>query len=563
MAHISIRTRYARAAVAFAATVVAAGQSASAGILSAQPFIGVTHHQIFRSVNEPANSPTFNYPRELVINLLEIDLTAPGIAFRMQPGNGSLPGEVTRSTTRGFVNSINAQIGINGDFYNTNPPYPPQGSNFFTDVTHVGASNGDVYSPAAGGEALFNISALNVAGIYTAQGAGGTGTVQGVPLYNAIGGNQRILTGGQVSAPNDSYTNTLNPHTAIAVSQDRTRVFLMTVDGRQNDYSEGMRTTEMATLFLQFGGWDAINVDGGGSTTMVMDDLHDGLQNAHVINSPADNATPQLPGTERLVANNLAVFATPNPSYVPLPAPPRPGVTGVLPTIPDLVVLDNFEGSKGRFGSAPNASGSSQHVAAASQTTLDTTQAQAGQSSLKLDIVNTGGDPARMQLRLLSGGGTPTNNVVDGGAMGPNGFVGLFLRLEPGSDPLYASLLIDDGTSTATGLERSSFQQIIADGEWRLYEWNLADPDAWFNFSGGNGTIDGPNAFIDALYFSSAPATSGGTNWSGTVWIDTVAYNPSGNLSSLIPEPAGAAVLAAAAATVWGSGRRRRLGSQA
>jgi hypothetical protein len=516
-----------------------AAESVCGGILSAQPFVGITHHQLVKAHNEPPGSPTFSWPRELVVNILEINMTAPGISFRMQPGNGALPGEVTRMTTRGFVNSINAQIGVNGDFFNTAPPYPfPQ-----TDVTHIAASNGDVYSTNAGNDPTFNVSATNEPRILRGSGPGTTTNTAGVTPFNAIGGNQRILNNGVVSAPNDTYTNTLNPHTAIAVSQDRTRVFLMTVDGRQNDYSEGMFTTEMANLFLQFGGWDAINIDGGGSTTMVMDDSNDATQNARVINSPSDNSTPQMPGTERLVANNLAVFATPNPLYTPLPMPPRPPAQPALPIIPQQVIFDDFEGSKGRFASAVNASGSSQHIAPTSTSTVDSNHSHTGNDSIRVDIVNTGGDPARMQLRFLSGGGSPANNTVNDQAMGPHGHVGFFLRVEPGNDPLWAAILIDDGTAGANGLERSSFIPVIADGEFHLYQWDLADAALWDNFANGNGAIGGPNAFIDAIYLSSAPATSGGTNWGGSVWIDTVAYNPDGTLDNLIPEPSMLGVL--------------------
>lgn len=506
---------------------------ALAGISSAQPFVGVIHHQIIKAYNEPAGSPTFAYPRELVINILEINLTAPGISFRMQPGNGADPGEVTRTTTRSFVNSIGAQMGINGDFFNLAPPYPFP----YTDVSHAGASNGDIYSANAGGESIFNISGINDARILRANGPGTTTTQEGIPLYNAIGGNQRILTDGVETAPDDSYTTTLNPHTAIGVSQDRTRVFLLTVDGRQTDYSEGMRTDEMADLMLQFGAWNAINVDGGGSTTMVMDDSNDAIQNARVINSPSDNSTPQMPGTERINGNNLAVFATPFIGYVPLATPGRPPAAPALPVISQQVIIDNFEGSKGHFASAPNASGSSQNIAATSSTSLDTSTSHTGNSSLRVDIVNTNASPARMQLRLLSGGGTATNNVINGEAIGTDGYVGYFLRALPGNDPLYAGILIDDGTSTSNGLERSTLLPIIADGQWHLYQWNLADAAMWENFASGSGAIGGPNAFIDAIYLSSSTGTSGGTNWSGSVWIDTVAYNPDGTLNNLIPEP--------------------------
>lgn len=520
------RSIFLSSAVVFA--VATASQAAF--IRSAQPFVGVTHWQYIQQLNEPS---TPAYAREVVVNILEIDTTAPGVSFLMQGGNGAAPGEVERKTTRAFVNQSGAQMGINVGFYDTasTHPYP------HTDLVHVAASQGDVYSTAAGGEPTFNIDASNVPTIRAAGPAGSSTLNNGTPLYNAMGGNQRILTNGAVSAPGGSYTTTLNPHTAIGTNQDRTKVFLLTVDGRQTDYSEGMRTDEMAELMLQFGVWNAINLDGGGSTTMVMDDSNDGAQNARLINSPSDNSSPSNAGTERIVANSFAVFATPMAGYVPLPAVPRPGVTGVKPLITTPVIFDSFEGSKGRFASAPNASGSSQHVAASSNTVLDTTHAQSGTSSLRLNIVNTDATPERMQLRLLSGGATPGNNLVNDHAMGNGGFVGTFLRMEPGSDPLWVSILIDDGTTTSNGLERGQFFQIIADGAWHLYQWDLSEDGNWANFNAGNGIINGPNAFIDALYFSSAPATSGGANFSGSVWIDTVAYNPNGRLDYLIPEP--------------------------
>ncbi|HRK31756.1 MAG TPA: phosphodiester glycosidase family protein, partial [Tepidisphaeraceae bacterium] len=488
---------------------LAAPVAHAAFIRSAQPFVGVTHHQYIQLRGDTTTLPIF--PREIVVNILEVDVTTPGVAFSMQPGNGALPGEVTRQTTRAFVNSAGAQIGINGDFYDTAPPYPSQNGQFFTDVVHINASDGDVYSPAAGGEALFNITQNNVPSIRTAGAAGSTTGSGGFSLYNAIGGNQRILTNGVVSAPNDSYTNTLNPHTAIGVSQDQTRVFLLTVDGRQGDYSEGMFTTEMASLMRDFGAWDAINVDGGGSTTMVMDDSNDSTQNARVINSPADGSSQTGPGTERLIANSLAVFATHRAGYVPLPAIPYPGQTGVVPNITQPTMFDDFEGSRGRFTST--SSGSNGNIAAATSSSVDTTYSKSGNSALKLDIVNTNATPSRMQMRLLSGGGTAGNNLHDGKAMGSSGFFGFWLRLEPGNDPLWVASLLDDGTTTSNGLERSGFKQVIADGEWHLYEWALADPDQWNNFNAGNGAINGPNAFLDAIYFSSTPASSGGPNW--------------------------------------------------
>jgi len=515
------------------------GLPATAAVVNtAQPFLGVTHYQVIEAFDGSTLGGPFNLPRALVINILEINPTAAGVSFRMQPGNGTDPGEVTRMTTRSFVDSFGAQIGINGDFYNTNPPYPPDGGQFFTDVVHTGVSNGAGYSPSAfNHQSIFNVSAGNNARVLRAAGGGTFNTVEGVSLYNAIGGNQRLVTNGvNTTSLTDPYTTALNPHTALGVTFDG-KVLLMTVDGRQTDYSEGMRTDEMADLLIDhFNARDVLNVDGGGSTTFVIDDSHDALQNARVLNSPSDGATTYQPGSERLVANNFAVFATPNPGYVPLPAPPRLPVPQPQPLLSELTIFDDFEGSKGRFASALNASTSSQHVAASSASWLDNQFAHSGNESLRLDVVNTGGTPAAMQLRLLSGGGNPSNNLHDGNkAMGDEGFVGFFLRLEPGNDPLYTAIVLDDGQIPQTVQERSDFVRIIDDGQWHLYQWELSDNALWNNFGGGNSVINGPNSFVDSIYFSSAPATAGGTNWSGEVWIDTVAYNPNGDLSALDP----------------------------
>ncbi len=551
---------------------------------SAEPFVGVTHHQYIQAVSD--TDVTTRFIREIVVNTLEIDLSAVGVSVLMQPGNTisiptpqsaldqnpgiptTLVPEYQRKTTRGFVNQVGAQMGVNLDFYSIaipgtgNPeinfPVGPNGE-LFANGVYAGVSNGVVASPNNSFEPIFNVSQNNIASILTAAGPNTTTTLEGVALYNAQGGNQRLLQGGNNVTPIDaSYTVTVNPHTALGVSQDGKRIFLMTVDGRQNDYSEGMRTDEMADLLRHYGAWDAINVDGGGSTTMVMDDSNDSLQNARVINSPSDNSSGQTVGSERLVANSMAVFAQHNPNYVPLPVVPRPPAPAANAILHVQTVFDSFEDPdfNNRFGHFPAGtspyglgtlgSGSNRGVSASSTASIDDTTAHTGDHSIKVNIVSSGTGTNGFKLRMVSGGAAARNNIIDDQtlkpivppatdnitnddlAMGPSGFIGYYVKLDAGSPNLFASILLDDGTRTSNGLERAIFQQVIADGQWHLYQWNLADADQWFNFASGNGTINGPNAFIDALYFSSAASTSTGPFWSGTFWVDNVVYNPDG-----------------------------------
>ncbi|MBU6145843.1 MAG: phosphodiester glycosidase family protein [Paenibacillaceae bacterium] len=66
-----------------------------------------------------------------------------------------------------------------------------------------------------------------------------------------------------------SNSNELHPRTAIGVSQDGKKVYLFTVSGRKYDkYSDGMDLRDVARTLHAFGAHNAINMDGGGSTTM-------------------------------------------------------------------------------------------------------------------------------------------------------------------------------------------------------------------------------------------------------------------------------------------------------
>jgi len=86
-----------------------------------------------------------------------------------------------------------------------------------------------------------------------------------------------------------------HPRTAIGLSSDRRTVFLVVVGGRGRRASVGADGQELAWLMAQLGAWQALNLDGGGSSTMW-------LRGTGIINSPSD-------GSERSVLNHVGVFA--------------------------------------------------------------------------------------------------------------------------------------------------------------------------------------------------------------------------------------------------------------
>lgn len=119
-------------------------------------------------------------------------------------------------------------------------------------------------------------------------------------ITQVIGGGGRILrNGGDATEENtetegigEAFLQNRHPRTFVAVSQDRETIWLGTVDGRQTS-SVGMNFPEMAAFLLELGAWDAVNLDGGGSTTMVV--------GQEIVNSPSD-ATGQ-----RAVSNILFI----------------------------------------------------------------------------------------------------------------------------------------------------------------------------------------------------------------------------------------------------------------
>lgn len=121
-------------------------------------------------------------------------------------------------------------------------------------------------------------------------------------LTQLISGNGHLIkdgvafpTLGDYDQSGASFNNARHPRTFVGLSDDSSKVYLCTVDGRQSS-SVGMSFTEMANFLVTLGIKDAFNLDGGGSTTMVV--------RGAVVNSPSD------PGGERSVANTLQVIST-------------------------------------------------------------------------------------------------------------------------------------------------------------------------------------------------------------------------------------------------------------
>ncbi|MFI6290598.1 phosphodiester glycosidase family protein [Nonomuraea sp. NPDC050790] len=118
----------------------------------------------------------------------------------------------------------------------------------------------------------------------------------GGQVETAIGGNYVLVKDGAVQSSTDQAAH---PRTAVGFSADGRKMYLLTVDGRQAD-SRGVTLNELAAMMIELGAHNALNLDGGGSSTMLA--REPGAAEPQVENSPSD-------GGERPVPNGLALYA--------------------------------------------------------------------------------------------------------------------------------------------------------------------------------------------------------------------------------------------------------------
>lgn len=113
-------------------------------------------------------------------------------------------------------------------------------------------------------------------------------------IAEAVGGGQILLRDGEIydTAPLEPFGDICHPRTAVGIRADGKVIFTV-VDGRRPEWSNGASLTELAELMRSAGVVTAINLDGGGSSTFIVN----GGGKLSMLNSPADLQRP----TEDLV----------------------------------------------------------------------------------------------------------------------------------------------------------------------------------------------------------------------------------------------------------------------
>jgi len=224
----------------------------------------------------------------LAIHVLEIDLSRRGVSLEVTPLDPSGGRQYRAQTTSEYVARHGLQAAVNGAFlepfrsgtYGGEDYYPRSGDP--VDATPGPKPNGTV--------CITRPARVSIE----------PGTRCPAASDHALTAGPMLVSGGVAQAfPSQSQRH---PRTAFGLSADRKRAWMVVVDGRQPPWSLGATLGELGEILRDLGASEALNLDGGGSSAMV---LSDGA-GPRVVNSPMHTA---VPGRERPVANHLGVRA--------------------------------------------------------------------------------------------------------------------------------------------------------------------------------------------------------------------------------------------------------------
>ena len=226
-----------------------------------------------------------------------VDLADPRVEIRVTSPLSPLQSyEAVLQTTSAWHTARGNQLSINANYFGT-----------FTattaDVIGISKSDGVQVSPirqfAAIPDPALVISPSKVALIdyvTSTQAAAARWAIAGVgpSTTDTVPGTMLVTDGVNTGTTARVDPLVRNPRTAIGTNQSGTQLYIAVVDGRQPTWSVGMTLPELANVMIGMGAWRAINLDGGGSSSLLYSPIGSSLQQ----NRPSG-------GSHRAVANHI------------------------------------------------------------------------------------------------------------------------------------------------------------------------------------------------------------------------------------------------------------------
>ena len=229
----------------------------------------------------------YSKPRPYIVHTAEINLNNSDIEPFVTPPQAE---SNLAMTTSQYVKKFNLTIGVNGSFFypfEENTPwdyYPHSGDR----VNALGESIANRrYGKASPEWQVLCFDQANLAQIPSTASCP-VGTVKG------IAGKELLVKDSQsiVKLDTEAYGRT-----AIGINKPGRRLWMIVIDGKQPFYSEGVTQQELAQIAVNLGCDRAINLDGGGSTSLAAK-----VGKVKLLNAPIHT---KIPLRERPVANHL------------------------------------------------------------------------------------------------------------------------------------------------------------------------------------------------------------------------------------------------------------------
>ena len=194
-------------------------------------------------------------------------------------------------TVSQFAEITGSRAAVNGGPFT---PYryfsPGQGQN----PAGLFLSYGELLSPPAGQFAALVIKSDNQADIIRQNEV-----FENQPIF-ALGGFQKLLASGSMVPEILGLDESKAARTLLGLSEEKNRLYLVAVDGKIAGHSTGLTLTEAAELLSSLGVSEGMNMDGGGSTTMVLRNEEGKLKTV--------NRSSNLRGFgERIVATHIGI----------------------------------------------------------------------------------------------------------------------------------------------------------------------------------------------------------------------------------------------------------------
>lgn len=245
-------------------------------------------------------------PAAARLHIVRIDLRQPGLHVEMSPGDSSKGMEYVAHLTSAYLAEHHAQLAVNASFFHPWKPGSKGGDDYYphlgdpVNVTGAVLSGGRVVSPVETTRDN-RIDSILCFKVGEARILDGQQCPRG--FADGVAAGPRMLADGAIRNSRLEIATAAHPRTAFAVSHDRHTAWIIVVDGRQAD-SVGISLSDLASVFRSLGAWDAINLDGGGSSTLAIEDP---TGRPHILNTPIHTG---IVGRERPVANHILVFVS-------------------------------------------------------------------------------------------------------------------------------------------------------------------------------------------------------------------------------------------------------------